>query len=64
VDNVELINGLVQEDRLITVTDTANKLDISCGSANSIIHKDLGYHNICARWVTKQLTDGIMKLMD
>jgi hypothetical protein len=29
-------------------------LDIGCGYANSIIHKHLGYHKICARWVAKQ----------
>jgi hypothetical protein len=32
-------------------------MDISCESADSIIHKDLKYHKIYARWVPKQLTD-------
>jgi len=41
----------------ITVTNIANKLDVSCGSAYFIIQEDLGYHKICARWVPKQLTD-------
>jgi len=40
----------------ITVTDVADKLDIIYGSAYSIIHNDR-YHEICARWVPKQLTD-------
>jgi hypothetical protein len=53
VDNVEQVNGLVREERWITVTDIANKLEISCGSAYSIIHED----KICGRWVPKQLTD-------
>jgi hypothetical protein len=26
-------------------------------SVCSIIHKDLGYHNVCARWVPKQFTN-------
>jgi len=43
-DSVEWINALVQEDRQITVTDTADKLGISCGSVYSIISKDFGYH--------------------
>jgi len=38
-------------------TDTADKLDISSGSAYSVIHWDLGYYKICARWGPKQLTD-------
>jgi len=37
----EQVNALVQEDRWITVTDIVEKLDISCGSAQSIIHEDL-----------------------
>jgi hypothetical protein len=41
----------------ITVTNIADKLDISCGSAYSIIHEDFRCHNICAKWVPKQLTD-------
>jgi hypothetical protein len=45
-DSVEEVNALVQEDRQITVTDTAKKLDISCGSAYSIIHEDLRYLKI------------------
>jgi hypothetical protein len=35
----------------------ADKLDIRYGSAYYIIHEDLRYHKICARWVPKQLTD-------
>jgi hypothetical protein len=57
VDNAKAVNALFQEDRKITVTDIANKLDISCGFTYSIMHEDLGYHKICARWVPKQLTD-------
>jgi hypothetical protein len=54
-DSVEQVN-LVQEDRWNTVTDIANKLDIRHGSAYSVIHKDLGYHKICAMWMPNQLT--------
>jgi ribosomal protein S25 len=48
-DSAEQVNARVQEERWITVTDTADKFDISCVSAYSIIHEDLGYHKICAR---------------
>jgi hypothetical protein len=57
VDNAEQVNALVQENRWITVTDEADKLAISCGSAYSIIHKDFEYNKICARWMSEQLTD-------
>jgi len=52
-ENVEQVNALVQKDRWITVTDTANKLNNSYGSAYFIIHEDLGYFKICVKWVTK-----------
>jgi len=39
LDSVEQANGLVQEDKQITVTDTDDKLDISCWYVYSIIHK-------------------------
>jgi len=43
------VNALVQEDTQITVTDTADKLDISCGPAYSVIHEDFRYHKICVK---------------
>jgi hypothetical protein len=48
-----VVNALVEEDRQIIITDIAGKLVMSCGSAYSIIHEDLKYHKICARWVPK-----------
>jgi hypothetical protein len=56
-DSVEWVDALVHEDRQITVTDIANKLDISFWSSYSIIHEDLRFHRICARWVPTQLTN-------
>ena len=31
-------------------------MNIKYGSAQVIVHDDLGYHKVCARWVPKQLT--------
>jgi hypothetical protein len=56
-DNVEQVNAMVQEDRQITVTDIADKLNFSSGSVYSIIHEGVGYHKTCVRWVPKPLTD-------
>jgi hypothetical protein len=38
-------------------TDTAEKLDIGCGSSCSLIHDNSGSHRICAMWVPNRLTD-------
>jgi len=59
--NVDWVNTVVQEYRQISVTDTAKKLDVSCGSAYSIIHEDFRYNKICVRWVQKQLEDEYKK---
>jgi len=45
-----MLNGLmllVQEGTRITITDTADKLDISSESACSTIHEGLGHQNLC-----------------
>jgi uncharacterized protein (DUF2237 family) len=38
---------------LACVTDIVS---ISYGSAQAILHDDLGYHKVCAQWVAEQLT--------
>jgi len=52
-DNVKRVNALVQEGRQITVTHIADKMDISYGSAYSIVREYFGYRKICARWLPK-----------
>ena len=32
-------------------------LNMSHGSAYSIVHNDLGYRKVCSRWVPRQLSD-------
>jgi hypothetical protein len=54
-NSVERIDVLVQEDRRITVTDTGDKLDISCAYIPS--STKTSSMTICARWVPKQLPD-------
>jgi len=41
VDCAERVNDLVQEDKRITVTDIADKVDISGGSAYFIMNEEL-----------------------
>ena len=48
---------LVMADRRITVEQIANTLDISVGSAQTILHEDLKMTKVSARWVPRMLTD-------
>jgi hypothetical protein len=41
-ENIQWVHALIQEDRRVTIIDIADKLDISCVSAYSIIHEVLG----------------------
>jgi hypothetical protein len=34
----------------------ADMMGISYGSAQAMVHDDLGYYKVCAQWVPKQLT--------
>ena len=47
---------MVMLDRRLTIVEVANCLQISHGSAYEIIHNRLGFHEVCARWISKQLT--------
>jgi histone-lysine N-methyltransferase SETMAR len=40
----------------VTIDEVAYHMLISHGSVREIIHNHLGFHKVCARWVTKQLT--------
>ena len=55
-DNKTYADELIRTDRCITVEDLASKLDVSIGSAHSIV-ASLGYSKVCARWVPRQLTE-------
>jgi hypothetical protein len=53
--DLDIMNVLQQMQELkrkqITVSETALTVDISYGSAYVIIHDDLSYLKVCARWV-------------
>ena len=55
-DNKTYADELIRTDRRITVEELASKLDVSIGSAHSIV-ASLGYSKVCARWVPRQLTE-------
>lgn len=54
-EKIHAVQHLIDEDRRITINEIAVSLDISYGSAHSILHEDLGLSKLSARWVPKAL---------
>jgi len=55
--NEERTLGLICENRRITVEVVAGRLNVSVGSAYSLIYDGLKFSKVCARWVPKELTE-------
>jgi len=55
-DHIDRADAMIREDRRITVSKVTAHLDNSIGSAYAILHDDLRYRKVCARWVPKELT--------
>ena len=47
----------IRENRRITVEEVAGRLNVSVGSAYSLIHDSLQFSKVCARWVPTELTE-------
>jgi histone-lysine N-methyltransferase SETMAR len=56
-ENVIAVESLLAEDRRISVREIAHTLDISIGSAQSILTDRLKLSKLSARWVPKALRD-------
>ena len=41
----------------ITVEEVAGRLNVSVGSAHSLIHDSLKFSEVCSSWVPKELTE-------
>ena len=50
-ENVDSVRSLVVEDERLTVDEIAQTLEISVGSAHSILHEDFGLSMLSAIWV-------------
>jgi len=48
---------LICENRRMTVEEVAGRLNVSVGSAYSLIHDSLKFSKVCSRWVPKELTE-------
>jgi transposase len=55
--NEERARELIFQNRIVMVDEIAKQLNISIGSAYSVVHDNLQFHKVCARWVPKELTD-------
>ena len=55
--NEERTLELIHENRRITVEEVAGRLNVSVGSAYSLIHDSLKFSKVCARWVPKELKE-------
>ncbi len=55
--NVKRVNELILEDRRVRIQDIASKLNMCYGTVSTIIHEELNFHKVCARWVPRLLSD-------
>jgi hypothetical protein len=56
-ENTERVRAMILDNRRVTVDEVACHLLTSHGYVHEIIHNHLGFHEVCARWVPKQLTE-------
>ena len=56
-ETVEEARQIVHEDPQITLGDLSDALEISKGSAHTILHRHLSLRSLCARWVPYSLND-------
>jgi histone-lysine N-methyltransferase SETMAR len=56
-ENVALVKSLVLADRRVTIESIVSDTDLSLGTVHTILHDDLGFRKVSARWVPRLLTD-------
>ena len=58
--NIERAEEMIMEDRRTTVVMVSVKLVVSHRSALNILHNELGFREVSARWVPIQLKTGCL----
>ena len=53
-EKIQQAREMVLANRRVAIDEVACSLQISHGSAYQIIHDELGFHKLCARWVPKE----------
>ena len=61
-DNIAAVENMIEENRRVSVTEVVSLLDISVGSAHHIIHDELEFRKVYARWVPKRLTSEMKEI--
>jgi hypothetical protein len=44
---------LIRQNRRVMVDEIAKQLNTGSGPAYSVVHNNLQFHKVCARWVPK-----------
>ena len=55
-DNLRKVEELIRENRRVTIDEVAAVIHCSHGQAYAMMHDQLNFRKVCARWVPKQLT--------
>jgi len=55
-EKIEQAREMVRANRRVAIDEVACSLQNSHGSAYQIIHDELGFHEVCARWLPRELT--------
>jgi hypothetical protein len=55
-EKIQQAREMVLANRRVAINEVAYSVQISHGSAYQIIHDELGFHKLCARWVPRELT--------
>ena len=48
---------LIRENRRLTIEEVEGRLNVSVGSAYSLIHDSLKFSKVCSKWVPKEMTE-------
>ncbi|KAG8227149.1 hypothetical protein J437_LFUL001693 [Ladona fulva] len=54
---VQRVEQIIRNDRRVTINDVARAVGCSHGTAYNIMHEQLKFRKICARWVPRQLSE-------
>ncbi|GBN99272.1 hypothetical protein AVEN_205157-1 [Araneus ventricosus] len=55
-DIIQQTREMILENTQVTIDEVASAFNISHDSAHQIIHDELNFHKVCARWVPRKLT--------
>jgi hypothetical protein len=53
----EEVRAIILANRRVIIEEIASQLGISQGSVCCLVHDNLGFHKVSARWVPKHLTE-------